>query len=275
MAEERIQKILAQAGYGSRRACEKFIQAGRVRVNGVVAAIGDKADPLRDEIMLDGKSVRPPERYEYIMLNKPRFVLSSRETQGGHKTVFDLVESSGRLFAVGRLDLESEGLVLLTNDGELANRLTHPRYGHDKEYRVLLASIPDAKQLATWQRGVVLEDGHSTGKVDVRLERKQGKGAWVRVTMGEGHKRQIRETARTIGLNVVKLIRVRLGPLLLGRLPTGKSRSLHEDEIAALKGHTPKKPQSRSTRKPSGRPSPKSRTRPVARRSGNKPPKKN
>jgi 23S rRNA pseudouridine2605 synthase len=241
MAEERIQKILAAAGYGSRRACEAFLEAGRVRVNGEVAKLGDKADAAHDQIELDGKPIKALEAFEYYMVNKPRYVISSTEAQGDHKTVFDLVNSRTRLFVVGRLDLESEGLMLLTNDGELANRLTHPRYGHEKEYRVLVANRPDDKQLDAWRRGVVLEDGYKTGAVDVRVEKNQGKGTWLRVIMGEGHKRQIRETARVIGLPVVKLIRVRIGSLELARLPVGKSRPLNDDEIKGLKGRPVKR----------------------------------
>ena len=185
---ERLQKILAQAGYGSRRACEDFIAAGRVRVNGQLASLGGKADPHVDRITVDGKPIAAPEQLTYIALYKPRNVLSTIEKEKGddRRTVRDLVDAPGHLYPVGRLDFESEGLVLMTNDGELTNRLTHPRYGHEKEYRVLLARRPDAEQLEAWKRGVVLEDGYKTQPVNVRFESPQGKGAWVRVVMGEG-----------------------------------------------------------------------------------------
>jgi 23S rRNA pseudouridine2605 synthase len=136
---------------------------------------------------------------------------------------------------VGRLDFESEGLVLMTNDGELTNLLTHPRYGHEKEYRVLLARRPDQEQLEAWRRGVVLEDGHKTAAVDVRFEETQGKGAWVRVIMKEGRKRQIRETCKQLGLPVVRIVRVRIGTLRLGNLRPRQWRYLTMTEITELK----------------------------------------
>jgi len=238
MALERLQKILARAGLGSRRACEEIIAQGRVTVNGRVAKLGDKADPERDEIRVDGQRIKTAEPPVYIMLNKPRFVLSSTVSERGRKTVRDLVPVPYRIVPVGRLDLESEGLLLLTNDGDLVNRLTHPRYGHEKEYRVLVAKRPDAKQLEALRRGVVLEDGTRTMPAKVRIERWHGKGAWLRITLKEGKKRQIREMCRLIGLPVVRLIRIRMGPLKLKDLKSGEWRYLTEDEIAALRGTT-------------------------------------
>lgn len=235
--QERLQKILAQAGYGSRRACEEFIIAGRVRVNGKTAELGQKADPAIDEITLDGRPIPKLERLVYIALNKPRFVLSTVEREEGdnRKTVVDLVDVRERVYPVGRLDLESEGLILLTNDGDLANRLTHPRYGHKKEYRVLVARRPDEEQLAAWRRGVVLEDGYRTAPADVRLVGTQGKGAWLRVVMGEGRKRQIREICALLGLPVVRIVRMRIGSLRLGALKPGEWRFLREEEVEALR----------------------------------------
>ncbi len=238
MAVERLQKILARAGLGSRRACEEIIAQGRVTVNGRVAKLGDKADPERDEIRVDGQRIKTAEPLVYIMLNKPRFVLSSTVNERGHKTVRDLVPVPYRIVPVGRLDLESEGLLLLTNDGDLVNRLTHPRYGHEREYRVLVAKRPDSKQLEALRRGVVLEDGTRTMPAEVRIERWQGKGAWLRITLKEGKKRQIREMCRLIGLPVVRLIRIRMGPLRLQGLKSGEWRYLTEDEIAALRRAT-------------------------------------
>jgi len=146
-----------------------------------------------------------------------------------------LVDVPGHLYPVGRLDFESEGLVLMTNDGDLTNRLTHPRYGHEKEYRVLLAKRPDRDQIEAWGRGVVLEDGYKTAPVDVRYESTQGKGAWVRVVMGEGRKRQIRETCKQLGLPIVRILRTRIGALRLGTLKARQWRYLTSDEIDALK----------------------------------------
>ncbi len=236
--EERLQKILAQAGYGSRRACEVIIQAGRVRVNGQTAILGQKADPLRDKIMIDGKPLAAAESLVYIALNKPRNVLSTVEPEPGddRQTVRSLIPLEGHLYPVGRLDFESEGLILLTNDGDLTNRLTHPRYGHQKEYRVLLARRPDESQLATWRRGVVLEDGYKTAPAEVRFESTSGKGAWVRVVMGEGRKRQIREIGMLLGLPVVRIIRVRIGALRLGNLKPRQWRHLTQEEVSSLRG---------------------------------------
>lgn len=237
MTPERLQKILAQAGYGSRRACEDFISAGRVRVNGKIAELGQKADPTTDSITVDGKPIAKAEALVYVALHKPRNVLSTVEAEAGdgRRTVRDLVDVPGSLHPVGRLDYESEGLVLMTNDGDLTNRLTHPRFGHSKEYRVLLAKRPDQEQLEAWRRGVVLEDGYKTAPVDVRFEETQGKGAWVRVVMQEGRKRQIRETCKQLGLPIVRILRVRIGTLRLGSLKPRQWRYLTMEEVGELK----------------------------------------
>lgn len=234
---ERLQKILAQAGYGSRRASEDFIAAGRVRVNGQIAQLGQKADPAVDKITVDGKPIAAAESLTYIALYKPRNVLSTVERERGdaRQTVRDLVDVPIHLYPVGRLDFESEGLVLMTNDGGLTNQLTHPRYGHEKEYRVLLARRPDSEQLEAWRRGVVLEDGFKTAPADVRYETSQGKGAWVRVIMGEGRKRQIRETCKQLGLPIVRIIRIRIGTLRLGNLKPRQWRYLTREEVGGLK----------------------------------------
>ena len=235
---ERLQKILAQAGYGSRRACEDFISAGRVRVNGQIATLGQKANPTTDKITVDGKPIAAAESMTYVALYKPRNVLSTVESERGddRQTVRDLVDVPGHLYPVGRLDFESEGLVLMTNDGELTNQLTHPRYGHQKEYRVLLARRPDHDQLEAWRRGVVLEDGYKTAPADIRFESAQGKGAWVRVIMGEGRKRQIREVCKQLGLPIVRILRVRIGALKLGNLKPRQWRYLTMQEVDELKG---------------------------------------
>ena len=214
--------------------------AGRVRVNGETAKIGEKADPQKDKIFVDGKQIHAPVDFMYVALHKPRNVLSTVEAEpnDNRTTVSDLVDVPERLYPVGRLDFDSEGLVLMTNDGELANRLTHPRYGHEKEYRVLLARRPDDRQLDTWSRGVVLEDGHHTAPAQVRFESTSGKGAWVRVVMGEGRKRQIREIGSLLGLPVVRIVRVRIGTLHLGKLKSRQWRYLTADEVSELKKST-------------------------------------
>ncbi len=245
---ERLQKILAQAGYGSRRACEDFITAGRVRVNGKIASLGQKADPFVDKITVDGKPVASAENLIYIALYKPRNVLSTVEAERGdaRETVRDIVDVPEHLYPVGRLDFESEGLVLMTNDGDLTNRLTHPKYGHTKEYKVLVARRPDKDQLEAWKRGVVLEDGYKTAPADVRFETAQGKGAWVRVVMGEGRKRQIREICKQIGLPIVRILRIRLGSLRLGNLKPRQWRYLTMQEVNELKSNEVSKRTSRA-----------------------------
>jgi 23S rRNA pseudouridine2605 synthase len=248
---ERLQKLLAQAGYGSRRACEDFITAGRVRVNGQVATLGQKADLAVDKVTLDGKAIATPEKLTYIALYKPRNIISSVDDEVGRKTVRDLIPETGHLYPVGRLDWDSEGLILMTNDGDLTNRLTHPRYGHQKEYRVLVARRADPEQLATWRRGVVLEDGYKTAPANLYPEVGAGKGLWLRVTMGEGRKHQIREIGAQLGLPVVRIVRVRIASLHLGALKPGEWRHLTAGEVSELKGEKPTRAEaSRSARKP-------------------------
>ena len=236
MAEERVQKILARAGFGSRRSSEELILAGRVRINGKTAVLGSKADSASDAILVDGQKIPSLPSAVYIALHKPQHVLSDIETHDDpRKTVRDLVAVPGHLFSVGRLDYESEGLILMTNDGELANELTHPRYGHEKEYRVLLSQKPDERQLEAWRHGIVLEDGHRTSPAQVRIESSAGKGVWIRVTMREGRKRQIREMGKQTGLMVDRIMRIRIGSLLLGDLKPGEWRNLRPEEIRLLK----------------------------------------
>ena len=233
--QERLQKILARAGYGSRRACEEIIERGRVRVNGQAAGLGSKADAHLDKITVDGRQIASAEQLVYVILYKPRGVLSAVSSDDDRQTVRDLVPLPGTLYPVGRLDFDSEGLLLMTNDGELANRLTHPRYEHEKEYRVLVAAHPDKKQLELWRRGVVLADGFKTQPAEVIQSAKFGKGSWLRVVLKEGHKRQIREMGRVTGLPVVKIIRVRMGQLKLGNLKPRQWRHLTVEELAALR----------------------------------------
>jgi 23S rRNA pseudouridine2605 synthase len=233
--EERLQKILARAGYGSRRSCEEIISAGQVRVNGRVAGLGDKADAARDTVTVDGRALKAAEELVYVALYKPRGVISTVTDPDLRPAVRDLIPVPGTLYPVGRLDFDSEGLLLMTNDGELANRLTHPRYEHEKEYRVLVAAHPDGNQLALWRRGIVLEDGYRTQPAEVYVEKKFGKGAWLRVTLKEGRKRQIREMGQRTGLPVARIVRIRIGELHLGTLKPKQWRHLTPQEVAALK----------------------------------------
>ena len=243
---------MSQAGLGSRRACEQIIKDGRVRVNGQVAEIGMKADPQTARITVDGRPVVVEVDKVYIALYKPRGVLSAASSPEGRATVCDLVDVPQRVYPVGRLDVDSEGLILLTNDGELTNFLTHPRYGHEKEYQVLIAKRPDQQQLETWRRGVVLEDGYRTAPAEVTVGKPAGKGIWLRIVMKEGKKRQIREIGRLIGLPVVKIIRTRIGQLELGNLKPKQWRSLSGNEIQMLKAKTRSKNREQTKRKRKG-----------------------
>jgi len=233
--EERLQKIMAQAGIGSRRTCELLIEQGVVLVNGKPAVLGQKADPGKDRIEVKGQRIAAQEEKVYIALYKPRGVLSAVSTPEDTQTVIDLVDyPAARLYPVGRLDRESEGLILLTNDGDLAHRLSHPSFGHEKEYRVLVAQHPEPEQLALWRTGVMMPDGYQTRPVDVEFAGSKGRGAWLNVRLKEGRKRQIREMARAINLPVVRIKRVRMGTLQLGSLKPGEWRMLSAEEKKEL-----------------------------------------
>jgi 23S rRNA pseudouridine2605 synthase len=231
---ERLQKLMARAGVGSRRACEGLIRQGRVTVNGREATLGMRADPHTDEIRLDGVRLPPPEDLIVIALHKPAGVVSSLRSQNGGPTVRDLIPLPQRLFPVGRLDMHSEGLILLSNDGALANRLAHPRYEHEKEYRVLLDRAPKPEQIEAWRAGVVLPDGRQTLPAKVWRERRSDSAPWIRVVLRQGLKRQIRLTARTLGLKVRRLVRTRFAGVDLGDLRAGEWRRIDPRQIALL-----------------------------------------
>ncbi len=249
---ERLQKLLARAGLGSRRESEALIEAGRVRVNGKVARLGDRADPAGDTITVDDRPLKF-EPLVYVLLHKPKGVLSSTEDElkKGRPTVRDLVDVPGHLYPVGRLDSQSRGLMLLTNDGDLAHRLTHPRYSHSKVYRVVVAGRPTAETLTTWAQGVML-DGKRTRSATVEVVEQLPDRTHLRITMREGRKRQIRRVAAMLGHPVRNLLRIQLGILQLGRLPPGQWRHLTPAEVTALKksvGSGPAKRQPRPGRK--------------------------
>lgn len=249
--EERLQKILSQAGLGSRRKCEEYIAAGRIRVNGKVAVLGEKADLSVDEITFDQHAIPKIEQKVYIAVYKPRKMLSDREPKNEYRpTIHDIVPNSEHLFSVGRLDFESEGLILLTNDGDLKQKLSHPRFGHEKEYKVLVATRPDEDQLAIFSRGVVLEDGYKTQPAKVKVTQLNGKGAWLQVILSEGRKRQIRETCKVLGLPVVRIIRVRIASLKLGGMKPKEWRYLTNEEVKALQADVA---QTRKKVRPGGR----------------------
>jgi 23S rRNA pseudouridine2605 synthase len=234
---QRVQKILARAGLGSRRACEELIRQGRVTVNEQVAQLGTRADPEVDLLAVDGERVQASGAFTYVALYKPRGVVSTavRQTQERRPSVRELVPLPGHLYPVGRLDVESEGLVLLTDDGELTNRLTHPRYGHTKTYRVLVAGRPTEEALSAWRRGIVLE-GTRTSPCQVRVLRAEKNHTWLKVVMRQGRKRQIRRLADALGHPVRRLIRTHIGPLALGKLEPGEWRKLSREEVNALRG---------------------------------------
>lgn len=234
---ERLQKVLAHAGVASRRSAEQLIRAGRVRVNGVVVSqLGTRVDRVRDHIDVDGQPVaRTSVALHYVMLNKPLGVVSSASDPDGRPTVVDLVRAPFRLYPVGRLDVDSEGLVLLTDDGELTFRLTHARYGVDKEYQVLVRRHGlDREQLTLLRTGLELEDGLARA-VRADVVRETSDGTWLTIVLREGRNRQVRRMLAAIGCPVTQLRRVRIGPLQLSDLPTGKHRALRPREVAALR----------------------------------------
>jgi len=234
--KERLQKVLSQYGYGSRRACEKIIAESRVSINGQVAILGSKADPFEDQIKIDGNLLKPKKRNEiYIAFYKPRGVLSEIIKKDNRPIVRDYLPIKEHIFIVGRLDKESEGLILLTNNGKVANLLTHPRYEHEKEYEVLLGKIPDEDQISAWQKGVVLENRKKTLPVRIEILRHQNNNCWVKVTMREGKKRQIREICNLIGLPVKRIIRKRIACIRLNNLKPGHWRNLSKNEVRDLK----------------------------------------
>ena len=231
--KERLQKIMAHAGIASRRKCEELILQGRVRVNGeMVTQLGTKVDPARDAIEVDGRPITPEEEV-YIALYKPRGYLSDTRDFRGRPSALRLVPNGTRLFPAGRLDARSEGLLLLTNDGELANLLTHPRYEHAKEYHVYVEGHPGDEMLNRWRRGVFL-DGRQTAPAQVSVLRREGGRTWLRTVLREGRKRQIRRVAEMLGHPVHRLIRVRIGPVQLGALKPGEWRQLTQGEINQL-----------------------------------------
>lgn len=231
---ERLQKVLARRGLGSRRHCEDLIHAGRVTVNGMVAMLGDKVDPHAVDIRIDGELLYPPEPHRYIKLHKPPGYLCSTQSQGGHPTIFNLVPIPERIHPVGRLDLDSEGLILLTNNGELTQRLTHPSYQHEKEYRVLFEESPSHTQLSHWQGGVLLPDGYLTKRSHISVQSQEQGQTWCNVILREGRKRQIRTMASVLGLTVLRLIRIRIATLALGSLAPGNWQDCSIDERDAL-----------------------------------------
>ena len=237
---ERLQKLLSAAGVASRRTSEELIQQGRVSVNGqTVTALGTKADPTTDEIRVDGRRIKPVQTLRYLLLHKPRGYVTTRNDPQKRKTVMDLLGGVREyVYPVGRLDYDSEGLLLVTNDGELAAALTHPRHEVEREYRALVAGVPDQRALDRLTRGVVL-DGRRTAPAVVRLapaDRDVAAQSVVRMlTIREGRNRQVRRMCEAVGHPVQRLTRVRIGPIRDDRLKAGQVRDLSADEVRALK----------------------------------------
>ena len=230
----RLQKFMADCGVASRRACEQIISDGRVTVNGIPAVLGMSVEET-DEVRLDGKPLKPQERRVVLMLYKPRGVVSTSSDEAGRKTVQAFVSDLPyRLYNVGRLDLNSEGLLLLTNDGELANHLMHPRYGVEKTYRVVCDGTLSASEIASLTNGVQLEDGVTAPAKVANIRRSTTGGTAFSITIHEGRNRQIRRMLEAVGHRTLRLKREAYGPLKLGALKPGEWRYLTDAEIAAL-----------------------------------------
>lgn len=233
MAEERLQKVMAAAGVASRRASEEFIAAGRVTVNGETATIGRKVDVTVDVVAVDGERVNVDPDRVYVLLNKPRGVLTTTDDPQGRPTVMDLINLPQRLYPVGRLDMDTEGLLLLTNDGELANRLLHPSNEVERVYLALVPGPVRKPALARLREGVELEDGIARPR-SVRVVEEQRSKAMLEVVMTEGRKREVRRMLAELGLTVERLVRVAFGDVQLGDLRKGKWRFLTNPEISRL-----------------------------------------
>lgn len=233
---QRLQKVLAAAGIGSRRQCEELIRTGRVEVDcRVVTELGVRVDPRRQEIRVDGQVVRQPARL-YVAVHKPEGVVCTHRDPAGRPRVIDLVPTAEnqRLFPVGRLDLHSEGLILLTNDGELANRLAHPRYGVEKTYRAVVAGSPSQEVLDRLLRGVHLAEGVARAS-RIAVKRRLARSTILEITLREGKNREIRRIFAGVGHKVLRLLRLSVGPVRLGKLRPGQWRPLTPQEITALR----------------------------------------
>jgi len=235
---ERLQKILSQAGVASRRASEQLMLDGRVTVNGAtVRELGTKADASRDDIRVDGRRVKIVTRHRYLLLNKPRGYVTTRADEKHRPTVIDLLRGvSEYVYPVGRLDYESEGLLLLTNDGDLAARLTHPRHGVARVYEARVLGVPDERDLARLSRGLVI-DGRRTETADITLlpHARDAKEATLVVTIREGRNRQVRRMCEAVGHPVTHLKRVAIGPIKDSTLKAGRWRELRPEEVERLR----------------------------------------
>jgi 23S rRNA pseudouridine2605 synthase len=231
---ERLQKLLARAGFGSRRSCEQLIAAGRVEVDGRVAILGARADPTRARISLDGVPVIVDSTLVYWLLNKPAGYVTTANDPQGRRKVVELVPPEPRTFSVGRLDLETEGLLLLTNDGELAELLTHPRHGVEKAYLAEVEGVPAPAALRKLREGVTLADGPARAVRAQMVQRSADGGSAIEIVLKEGRKRIVRRMCAEIGHPVRRLVRTRIGPLGDSKLAPGEHRALTPQEVRAL-----------------------------------------
>jgi 23S rRNA pseudouridine2605 synthase len=233
--KERLQKIIAAAGIASRREAEAWISAGEVTVDGVVAAVGDKADPTRQRILVRGNPLEFHRGNRYILINKPSGVMCTRSDPQGRSLIFDLVKGvPGRLFTVGRLDMTTEGAILLTDDGALTHRLAHPRFNVEKTYLVRARGKISPENIRRLEQGVVLEDG-PTAPARVDHVRFSGGHTWLEISLHEGRNRQVRRMLETVGHPVSRLKRIRYAFLEIGNLPSGRYRFLTSEEVNRLK----------------------------------------
>jgi len=233
--EERLQKILSKCGIASRRKAEELILEGQITVNGKTATLGMKADPEKDHIKVKGKLIRKPESKVYIMLNKPDKCITSVSDPEGRPTVRDFLQGvNAHVFPVGRLDYNSEGLVIMTNDGELSHAILHPKNKIPKTYLVKIDGVLEDKDIMKLEKGIKLESG-LTAPASVKKKKKTEKNSWIEITIHEGKKRQIRRMLESTGHPVKKLIRIRIDGLELGKLPPGCYRYLMPEEIKRLK----------------------------------------
>ena len=233
MAVERLQRALARAGFGSRRACEELIAAGRVSIGGREATLGDRVDPERDEVRVNGRLISVDPGLRYLALHKPRGVTTTMRDPHAERDLSRFLPKVPRVFPVGRLDRDTEGLLLLMNDGELAHRLTHPSYAVEKEYLAEVDGAPSSRQLGRLKRGVDLDDGVARAVEARAAGGSRGRGA-VRLVMVEGRKREVRRMLEAVGLPVRRLIRLRVGPVRLGRMRPGELRELEPEDVRAL-----------------------------------------
>ena len=243
MRDTRIQKVLSELGLCSRRAAEQIIQEGRVTLNGRPVQLGDKMDPLKDHLAVDGQTVSVPKKSEhyYYMLHKPRGYVTTMSDERGRKTVVELLEGTPvRVYPIGRLDKDSEGLLLFTNDGDFANMLSHPSHGVSKTYRVTVHPAADENQILELAQGVVLDDGVRTQPATVRVAADEAERTVLEITIKEGKNRQIRRMCEAVGLEVARLRRISYGPVRLGMLAPGKYRELTGQEVAALRASAQK-----------------------------------